>query len=87
MKDNLTAQTPDERLLVSVLFVDLIGFSALADQLNPGDARDVMGALWDEVLQTIKEHGGFIAQHLSNSLMVVWGAIQKRDGAGQGHHL
>jgi len=26
---------PDERLLVSVLFADIVGFSAMADQLEP----------------------------------------------------
>ena len=46
-------QNPDERLLVSVLFADLIGYSVLADQLDPGAARDVMGALWDQLVQII----------------------------------
>ena len=33
------SKSSDERLLVSVLFVDIIGFSALADQLKPGIDR------------------------------------------------
>ena len=73
------SQSPDERLLVSVLFVDLIGYSVLADQLEPGAARDEMGALWDGILQTIKEHGGLITQQLGNSLMVVWGAPEAHE--------
>ncbi len=79
MAENQINNIPDERLLVSVLFIDLIGFSALADQLEPGAARDVMGSLWDEILQTIKEHGGHVAQQLGNSLMVVWGAPETQE--------
>lgn len=69
----------DERLLVSVLFADIIGFSALADQLKPEHVSQVTGNLWGEFNQIIKEYGGVIVNQLGDSLMVVWGAPESQE--------
>jgi class 3 adenylate cyclase len=73
------SKTSDERLLVSVLFVDIMGFSAVADQLMPDLASQVTGDLWKEFNQVIKEYGGVIVNQLGGSLMVVWGAPESQE--------
>lgn len=68
-----SSKSPEERLLVSVLFVEIVGFSVLADQLKPEQVRSVTDDLWGEFNQVIKEHGGLIINQLADSLMVIWG--------------
>jgi len=69
----------EERLLVSVLFADIIGFSALADQLKPEQVSAETEAFWDEFNQIIKEHGGLIINQRGDSLMVIWGAPESQE--------
>jgi len=73
------SKSSDGRLLVSVLFVNMIGFSALADKLTPGDIGSVTEGLWGEFNQIIKEHGGLIVNQLGDSLMVIWGAPESHE--------
>jgi len=65
---------PEERRLVSVLFADILGFSSLADQLEPEVVSGLMRDLWAGLNQIIEEHGGFIDKQLGDSMMVIWGA-------------
>jgi class 3 adenylate cyclase len=68
-----------ERLLVTVLFADIIGFSALTDQIKPEEVGVVTGDLWGEFKQIIKEHGGVIANQVGDTLMVTWGAPKSQE--------
>ncbi len=72
-------KTLDERLLVSVLFANLIGFSDLADQLLPEHISTVTENLWGEFNQIIKEHGGLLVNQFGDSLMVIWGAPESQE--------
>lgn len=67
-------EKPDDRLLVSILYVDIVGFSSLADILDPSQIRDLLPVMWGRFDQIIKEHGGIIDKQLGDSLMVIWGA-------------
>jgi class 3 adenylate cyclase len=69
----------NERLLVSVLFADVMGFSYLADQLKPDQVSEITDDLWGEFNRIIKEHGGVIANQLGDSLMVIWGAPESHE--------
>lgn len=73
------SKSTDGRLLVSVLFADIIGFSSLADQLRPEDISVVTEDLWGEFHQIIKEHGGLIVNQIGDSLMVIWGAPESQE--------
>jgi class 3 adenylate cyclase len=65
---------PEERCLVSVLIGDILGFSTLADQLDPEIVSGLMRDLWSHFNKIIEEHGGFIDKQLGDSIMVIWGA-------------
>jgi class 3 adenylate cyclase len=65
---------PEERRLVSVLFADILGISALADQLEPEIVSVLMRDLWSQINQIMEEHGGFVDKQLGDSIMVIWGA-------------
>jgi len=63
----------ESRCLVSVLYADIVGFSALADQLEPKIASRLMKTMWAEFSQLINEYGGIIDKQLGDCFMAVWG--------------
>ena len=64
---------PDERLLMSVLFADIVGFSAMADQLEPEIVSGLMRDLWSQMDPIIEEYGGYIDKQQGDSITVIWG--------------
>ena len=72
-------EKPDDRLLVSVLSVDVVGFSALTDILDPTQIKNLVPELWGGFERVIEEHGGSIDTQLGDSLMVSWGAPEPQE--------
>jgi class 3 adenylate cyclase/tetratricopeptide (TPR) repeat protein len=64
----------EERKLVSVLFVDLVGFTARSDQADPEDVRDALGVYHAEARRRIEEHGGTLEKFAGDAVMAVFGA-------------
>ena len=73
------SNTSDLRRLVTVLYAHILGFSALADQLDPEVTGRLMRDLWDEINQIIKEYGGRIDKQLGDSFLVVWGTPEVQE--------
>ncbi len=73
MSADVESKFPEERCLVSVLFADILGFSTLADQLDPEVVSGLMRDLWSQLNKIIKDHGGFLDKQLGDSIMVIWG--------------
>lgn len=63
----------DERKLVSVLFVDLVGFTSRSDQADPEDVRDVLSAYQSRVQQCVAEFGGAVEKFIGDAVMAVFG--------------
>ncbi len=68
--DALTAQ----RRRVTVMFVDLRGFSSLAEQLPPAELLDVLNGYYEEMLEVLFAHRGTILSFLGDGLLAVFGA-------------
>jgi class 3 adenylate cyclase/DNA-binding winged helix-turn-helix (wHTH) protein len=62
-----------ERRQLTVLFCDLVGSTAIADQLDPEDFRDVMVTYQTTCAEVIQRYGGHIAQYLGDGLLVYFG--------------
>ena len=71
--------SPEERLLATILFVDILGYSALVDQLTPDLIPQVINPFWEEFKQIITEYGGLVANQMGDSLIVAWGAPQSHE--------
>lgn len=50
-----------ERRQLTVMFVDLVGSTALASRLDPEDLREVIGAYHRCVAETVGRYDGFVA--------------------------
>ncbi len=63
-----------ERKLVSVLFVDLVGFTGQSEQADPEDVRDTLRAYQVAAQQTIEAFGGTMEKFIGDAVMAVFGA-------------
>ena len=62
-----------ERRLLSVLFCDLVGSTALARRLDPEDMRALLRSYQDRVAGAITRYGGHVAQYLGDGVMAFFG--------------
>jgi class 3 adenylate cyclase/predicted ATPase len=62
-----------ERRQLTVMFVDLVGSTKLAGQLDPEDLRAVVRAYQQTSAEVIERYGGHIAQYLGDGLLVYFG--------------
>ncbi len=70
-----TADGPSvERRFVSVLFVDLVGFTELAARLDPEDVREFQAAYFGRAREIVERYGGTVEKFIGDAVMAVWGA-------------
>jgi class 3 adenylate cyclase len=62
-----------ERRHLTVMFCDLVGSTALSEQLDPEELRDVVRAYQQTSAAVIDRYDGHIAQHLGDGLLVYFG--------------
>ncbi len=63
-----------ERKLVTVLFADLSGFTALSEMLDPEFVRNIINAIFERLAQVILKYGGFIEKYIGDEIMAMFGA-------------
>jgi class 3 adenylate cyclase/tetratricopeptide (TPR) repeat protein len=64
----------EERKLVSVLFVDLVGFTGRSDNGDPEDVRDVLQSYHAAARRAIESFGGTLEKFIGDAVMAVFGA-------------
>ncbi|MDF1522770.1 MAG: adenylate/guanylate cyclase domain-containing protein [Trueperaceae bacterium] len=63
-----------ERRRVSVVFVDLTGFSSLTHGLDPEETRDLADEVLTEVASVVEDYDGYVDAFRGDGLMAVFGA-------------
>jgi class 3 adenylate cyclase/tetratricopeptide (TPR) repeat protein len=64
----------EERKLVSVLFVDLVGSTARADRADPEDVRDTLRVYFDRCRAQVERYGGTVEKFIGDAVVAVFGA-------------
>ncbi|MBI3304392.1 MAG: AAA family ATPase, partial [Deltaproteobacteria bacterium] len=72
-----------ERRQLTVMFCDLVGSTALSEQLDPEELREVVRAYQDTCTTVIQRYDGHIAQHLGDGLLVYFGYPQAHEDDAQ----
>src|SRR2546423_8581927 len=62
----------EERKVVSVLFVDLVGFTASSEQADPEDVRARLRPYHARVKQEIERFGGTVEKFVGDAVMAVF---------------
>ncbi len=66
--------TRQERRVVSVLFVDLVGFTSKSEQLDPEDVRAMLTRYYERARAEIERFGGSVEKFIGDAVMAVFGA-------------
>ena len=75
-----TANPPDaERRQLTVMFVDLVGSTALSARLDPEDLREVIGAYHRCVADGVGRFDGFVAKYMGDGVLAYFGYPQAHE--------
>src|SRR4051794_38210402 len=64
----------EERKIVTVLFVDVVGFTARSEQLDPEDVRAIQTPYFARVRAAVESFGGTVEKYIGDAVMAVFGA-------------
>jgi len=63
----------EERRLVTILFADVVGSTALGESLDPEDVRALLGRLFAIAREAVERHGGRVEKFIGDAIMAVFG--------------
>ncbi|MHB8870599.1 MAG: ATP-binding protein [Thermoleophilia bacterium] len=63
-----------ERKLVTILFADVAGFTALAETLDPEEVRDLLNSLFDRLVPCVERYEGTVDKFIGDEVMALFGA-------------
>jgi class 3 adenylate cyclase len=64
----------EERRVVSAIFVDMVGFTARAEGLDPEDVQNLLRPYYDAVRGEIESFGGIVEKFIGDAVVGVFGA-------------
>jgi class 3 adenylate cyclase len=73
---SLVAETVhrEERRIVSIVFVDLVGFTSRSEQLDPEDVRAILTPYHGTVRDELESFGGVVEKFVGDAVMAIFGA-------------
>ncbi len=64
----------DERKIVTVLFVDVTGFTALSEKMDPEDVRSLINDCFESLVPVVHKYEGTIDKFIGDEIMALFGA-------------
>lgn len=62
-----------ERREITVFFVDLKGFTTIAEKLSPNDLMKAINCFFSHMSQVISDHDGVVDKYMGDAVMAYWG--------------
>lgn len=72
-----------EQREVTVMYADIVGYTALAERIPPTEVIHILNRYYDEVCKAIVDHGGMIVGIQGDSLLAAFGAPLTSDVPGE----
>ncbi len=69
----------EQRKTVTILFADLVDFTAMSEQLDPEDVREIVNAYFTRCTEAIEMYGGNIEKFIGDAVMAVFGLVEARE--------
>lgn len=60
---------------ISVLFADLVGFTPLAERLEPDELLEVLNGYYERMSLAISDHQGYVSTLLGDGILALFGAL------------
>lgn len=70
------AELPAERKVVTALFSDLVGFTALSEQLDPAVLARVLDGYFQRISDAVHAHNGHVSTWLGDGMLAYFGALR-----------
>ena len=67
-------EIPEERRLITALFADVSGFTALADRLDPESLLEVIDPVISGLSSIVGRYGGYVEKYAGDALLALFGA-------------
>ena len=74
VKDKTTKLKDGERRMVSILFADVKGFTALSETLDHEEIQSLMDHIMKIFTHSVESHGGYVDKYTGDQIMALFGA-------------
>ena len=68
------AERREERKVITVLFVDLVGFTSRAEAMDVEDVRAMLAPFFALVRQQLEQRGGTVEKYVGDAVLAIFGA-------------
>jgi class 3 adenylate cyclase/predicted ATPase len=80
VEPDLAGKAPEaQRRQLTVMFVDLVGSTALSARLDPEELRDIISSYHRSCAEIITKSGGFVAKYLGDGVLAYFGYPQAHE--------
>jgi adenylate cyclase len=69
-------QMPAQRKVVTALFADLVGYTAMSERLEPAVLARVLNGYFQRMSDAIHDHRGHVSTFLGDGILAYFGALQ-----------
>ena len=73
---NELTEMPPQRKVVTALFADLVGYTAMGERLDPAVLARVLNGYFQRMSDAIHEHRGHVSTFLGDGILAYFGALQ-----------
>lgn len=65
---------PPKESEISILFADIVGFTAISERMTPTQIAEMLNNLFEEMLQEVFAYGGTLDKYIGDCIMAFFGA-------------
>ena len=73
------ALVEESRKVVTILFADVSGSTAIGERLDPEAVRRVLTTFYTSARETLERHGGTVEKFIGDAVMAVFGVPRMRE--------
>jgi adenylate cyclase len=68
--------TEGEKKEVTILFADIVGFTALSESVEPAQLVEILNGYFEHMTRAIREHRGYVSTLLGDGILALFGALE-----------